>query len=169
MRLPRKIGVSVGLAAILLSACGKGYGTGSNGSSAPPVGDSAALLSASISGIGTVLEASNGFTIYHLTTEVGGQIECTGGCRATWPPVLASGAVPALPGGVPGTLSTVNRPDGGVQLTFNGMPLYTYSGDSGPGQSNGQGIGGVWFAVTSSGTTVPPAGGRYGSPTPSGY
>jgi predicted lipoprotein with Yx(FWY)xxD motif len=168
MRLPRLLGVSVGLAALLLSACGKGYGTGSNGSPTP-TGASAALLSASVSGIGTVLEASNGFTIYHLTTEVGGQIKCTGGCRATWPPILApTGALPALPDGVPGTLATIDRPDGGVQLTLDGMPLYTYSGDSGPGQSNGQGVGGVWFAVSPSGSSVSPGAGRYGTP-PTGY
>jgi predicted lipoprotein with Yx(FWY)xxD motif len=166
MKLPKKLGLSIGLAAILLSACGKGYGTGA-GPSTP--GGGSALLSASVSGIGTVLEASNGYTIYHLTTEVGGQIKCTGGCRGTWPPVLTTGAVPALPSDVSGTLATIDRPDGGVQLTLDGMPLYTYSGDSGPGQSNGQGVGGVWFAVSPSGATGSPAGnGRY-NPPPSGY
>jgi predicted lipoprotein with Yx(FWY)xxD motif len=46
-----------------------------------------------------------------------------------------------------GSFGLLKRPDGTLQVTYNGMPVYRYAGDSGPGQSNGQGIGGVWFAV----------------------
>jgi len=72
---------------------------------------------------------------------------CTGGCAQVWPPLLSpTGKVPASPG-VMGSFGLLKRPDGGLQVTYNGMPLYRYVGDSGPGQSHGQGIGNVWFAV----------------------
>jgi hypothetical protein len=55
---------------------------------------------------------------------------------------------------IKGTFGTIKRPDGSTQLTINGMPLYTYSGDSASGQATGQGIQGVWFAVAASGTST---------------
>ena len=56
--------------------------------------------------------------------------------------------------GVTGPLGTIATPSGGKQLTYMGWPLYTYSGDSAPGQANGQGSGGIWFAMTTSGPTT---------------
>jgi len=158
-RLGRMVAPTVA-AAILLAACGTGskaYGGGGTGSGASTV------ATRSVPGLGGVLASRAGFTLYHLTTEVNGSIQCTGGCASTWPPLLAPGGkAPAPPAGVTGTFATVKRPDGAVQVTFDGMPLYTYSGDSGPQQANGQGIGGVWFAVTSA------AQGASGSPNPAG-
>ncbi len=146
---------------LVLSACAKSSGTTSGGSTNTPAA-SGSIGTRSIPGVGTVLVNSKGRTLYHLKTESAGSIQCTGGCTGVWPPLLATGGAPASGGGVTGTLATTNRPDGGVQVTYNGEPLYTYSGDSGPGQANGQGIQGVWFAVTASGT------GGGASPTPSG-
>jgi predicted lipoprotein with Yx(FWY)xxD motif len=152
-------GLLVG-AAILLAACGgkAGSGSGTGGGNTSKSGE---LGTRSISGIGAVLQAPSGFTLYHLTTETNGKVSCTGNCASTWPPLIASsGKVPAASPDVAGHLGTVERPDGSLQVTFDGMPLYTYAGDSGPGQANGQGIGGVWFAVTtsaaSSSNTGPP-------------
>jgi predicted lipoprotein with Yx(FWY)xxD motif len=54
-------------------------------------------------------------------------------------------------GDLPRELSTVDNPSGGLQLTYDGWPLYTFAGDSGPGQANGEGVGGVWFAMTPDG------------------
>lgn len=167
----RRLGAVLGVVGVLMSACGKGsiYSSGGGTGNANATGVGSGLSTQDISGIGTVLDTSTGFTLYHLTTEATGTISCTGACAATWPPFLtSSGAPPSRPSGLSGTLGTITRPDGGVQVTFDGMALYTYSGDSAPGQANGQGIGGVWFAVTPSGSAPPPAGGRYGTP-PSGY
>ena len=98
-------------------------------------------------GIGTVLTDGKGFTLYHLTTDSSSMTTCTGGCAQTWPPLItASGMAPSLQG-VSGKFGTLTRPDGTVQVTYKGMPLYTFAGDTGPGQSHGQGVGGVWFAV----------------------
>lgn len=136
-------------AALLLAACGgkAAAHSGSGGSSGNQVGTE------SLKGIGTALVDSRGFTLYHLTTEKNGQIQCTGSCAGVWPPLLVtSGGAPTAAAGLTGTVATITRPDGGVQVTYNGMPLYTYSGDSGPHQANGQGVQGVWFAVTASGS-----------------
>ena len=85
--------------------------------------------------------SSKNVTLYHNTQENSGQIVCTGQCASAWPPLLLPSGVSAPTGnGLSGKLGTITRPDGNVQVTFNGFPLYTYSGDSGPGQSNGQRI-----------------------------
>ena len=144
---------------VLAAACGSKSAATSSGSN----GKSSELGTRSISGVGTVLAAPNGFTLYHLKTEANGKIECTGGCASTWPPLIASsGKVPAASSDVAGHLATIKRPDGSMQVTFDGMPLYTYAGDSGPGQANGQGVGGVWFAVSTSATSS-------SNPGPPGY
>ena len=145
-------------AVMLFSACGKKSNAADRG------GGSAALLGSRTAGsVGTVLTDSSGRTLYHLTTEQGGHIMCTGGCATVWPPVLASGSVPSSVAGLPGRVGTIARPDGSTQVTYAGLPLYRYSGDTAPGQANGQGIQGVWFAVTPSGT----ASGTSPSPTSS--
>lgn len=148
-RLGRKV-VVFGAAMLVLAACSNSSTpTASKGApkGTPMVGVT------TIASVGQVLDNSKGFTLYHLTTESGGKIKCTGSCVSIWPPALASGSLPTAPSGVSGTFGTIVRPDGTTQLTFDGMPLYTYSGDTAAGQANGQGIQGVWFAVTTSGST----------------
>ena len=157
-------GVMAMTLAILLSACGGGYSGSPQGGhpvaetagsqpsvslSAASGGSKAEIGTRSIPGIGDVLVDSGGLTLYRLTTDTSTKTTCTGSCAQTWPPLLTrSESAPASPG-VAGQFGTLTRPDAGVQITFNGMPLYTYEGDSQPGQANGQGIGGVWFAVAS--------------------
>jgi len=137
-----------GLAAVmLLAACGQKSNPSAGGGSSPAT--LRLVGTRSISGIGTVLDTSKGLTLYHMKPETNGQIKCTGSCTSTWAPLLASGGTaPTAPAGVSGTFGTVKRPDGGEQVTFDGMPLYTFSGDTGPGEANGQGLEGIWFAVT---------------------
>jgi predicted lipoprotein with Yx(FWY)xxD motif len=147
----RVIGIGM-VAAFVLAACG---GNSNNGSGAGAGGGAGkgvlTVNTANVSGIGTVLVDARGFTLYHLKTETTSNLQCTGSCRSTWPPLLLSSGQPTGGAQVTGTLATFTRPDGGTQVTYDGLTLYTYSGDSGPGQSHGQGIQGVWFAVTPSG------------------
>jgi Secreted repeat of unknown function len=73
--------------------------------------------------------------------------KCTGSCAAYWPPVTGS---PTAGPGVTGTLGTITRPGGTLQATYDGHPLYTYIGDSGPGQASGNNLdlnGGPWYEV----------------------
>ena len=158
----RSVLPAIALAALFLAACGRSSGSTSEGGSPSPSGSALSVQTDSISGIGTVPANGAGLTLYHNTKESGSTIVCTGGCVSIWPPVLVTGSLPQDAGMIKGTFGTIMRPDGSTQLTINGMPLYTYSGDSGSGQARGQGIQGLWFAVTPSGTSTS-AGGSGGS------
>jgi predicted lipoprotein with Yx(FWY)xxD motif len=109
--------------------------------------------------LGSVVVSAHGMTLYHLTSEKGGRIECTGACTASWPPLLVSGAAKPVagPGIAAAKLGTVKRPDGKVQVTYAGSPLYLYGDDRAAGQAKGEGEGGVWFALAPSGAVVKPA------------
>ena len=95
----------------------------------------------------TVLTDTKGLTLYTLTGEVNGKFICTGTCLKAWPPLLVSAGT--KPKG-PVKLGTIRRPEGKTQVTYKGMPVYTFSGDSKKGEANGEGLKdvGVWHAVT---------------------
>lgn len=101
-----------------------------------------------VGAVGTVLGTEDGYTLYHLTTENADSIECTGECASAWPPLLVeAGSTPTTGEDLSGELGTAERPDGSLQITYEDMPLYTYSGDTEPGQAGGEGVQDVWFAV----------------------
>jgi predicted lipoprotein with Yx(FWY)xxD motif len=99
----------------------------------------------------TVLADANGRTLYWFAPDTAARSACYGSCAAYWPPVKG----PATAGpGVTGKLSVLTRSDGSAQAAYDGHPLYTYVGDSAPGQANGNGLnlnGGLWHEVTASG------------------
>jgi predicted lipoprotein with Yx(FWY)xxD motif len=81
-----------------------------------------------------------------------GQSACNDTCATQWPPVtIQQGGAVYVAGVDTKQIGTIKRQDGSIQITVGGMPLYRYSGDSKPGDLNGQGIGGTWFAVTPTG------------------
>jgi predicted lipoprotein with Yx(FWY)xxD motif len=95
----------------------------------------------------TVLTNTKGLTLYTLVGETHGKFICTGSCLKAWPPLLvAAGTTPKGPV----KLGRIKRPEGKTQVTFKGMPVYTFSGDSKKGEANGEGLKdvGVWHAVT---------------------
>ena len=99
----------------------------------------------------TVVANSKGFTLYWFAPDTPTKSNCNGSCAAYWPPV--KGPVTAGPG-VTGRLGTIKRDDGSTQATYNGRPLYTYVGDTAPGQAHGNSLnlnGGLWHEVTPSG------------------
>jgi predicted lipoprotein with Yx(FWY)xxD motif len=99
----------------------------------------------------TVVTNAKGSTLYWFAPDTPAQSRCSGSCAAYWPPVTGH---PVAGQGVTGRLGTIRRGDGSSQATYDGHPLYTYVGDSAPGQANGNGInlnGGLWYAVTPSG------------------
>jgi predicted lipoprotein with Yx(FWY)xxD motif len=115
----------------------------------PPPPAAVVVKSGSAGGVGSVVTSADGHTLYHFTPEAHGQIACASGCTGTWPPLIVpAGAKLQAQGSLSGTLSTIKRPDGSMQATYNGWPLYDFSGDSAAGTANGQGIAGKWFAVT---------------------
>jgi predicted lipoprotein with Yx(FWY)xxD motif len=91
-----------------------------------------------------ILVSSTGLTLYHYVPEKKGKIVCIGACATDWPPLLATGTAKPVAGtGVTATkLGTIKRPDGKMQVTYNGLALYRYSDDKKAGQVKGQGEGG---------------------------
>jgi predicted lipoprotein with Yx(FWY)xxD motif len=116
----------------------------------PPASASGTLKTANIGDV-TVLTNASGFTLYWFAPDNTTKSTCYGTCAGYWPPV--TGTPSAVPG-ITGKLGTIKRSDGTTQVTYNGHPLYTYVGDTAPGQAFGNGIdlnGGRWHEVTVSG------------------
>jgi len=133
-----------------------GYGGGSygRGGTTPTASTSGSLIktaSATVSGSSeTILTNAQGLTLYYRTSDAPPSTVCSGGCAGAWPPLVMSGSgVPTSAASLPGKLTIVADANGN-QVEYNGHPLYTYSGDSGPGQTTGEGVGGVWHVCTPS-------------------
>jgi predicted lipoprotein with Yx(FWY)xxD motif len=114
-----------------------------------------------------ILVDQAGMTLYHLTAEKGKAIGCSGACAKIWPPMLlAKGTKPKAGAGITASkLGTIKRPDGHLQVTYAGLALYRYSGDSKSGDAKGQGFQHVWYAISPSGKVVMAkagSSGRYG-------
>jgi predicted lipoprotein with Yx(FWY)xxD motif len=118
--------------------------------------------------IGPVLADAKGFTLYWYAKDTHMTSACTGSCATAWPPVTGK---PAAGMGVRlvGKFGTITRGNGVQQATYKGHPLYTYAGDSAPGQVKGNGLDGIWHAlrVTSIGAVSPSMVMSSSSPTPS--
>jgi predicted lipoprotein with Yx(FWY)xxD motif len=102
-----------------------------------------------IAKLGAVLVNGNGLTLYRFTPDTTTKVACTGTCASLWPPLVVSGVTrtPTGSAGIVG-LGTIKDPDGSLQVTYRGHPLYTYIGDTKPGSAAGQGLKDKWFAVT---------------------
>ena len=116
-----------------------------------------------VSGVGRVLVAQGDKAVYTSNVEANGKIACNGACNAFWKPVAAAGAHPSGGNGT-GKLGVITRPDGTMQLTANGKPLYTFSEDS-AGKASGDGFKDdfsghhfTWHLVRAGGT--PSSGGQ---------
>jgi predicted lipoprotein with Yx(FWY)xxD motif len=151
-------------ASVLLAACGSSSSSSTSSQAAastpaaaqPSSGSAQVVKSASNSKLGTtVLVDAKGLTLYSLSGEQHGKWICTSAaCVHVWPPLIATGG--SAPSGSVGSLGTVKRPGGAMQVTYKGMPLYTFSGDTSPGQAKGQGIKdvGTWTAASTSAKPV---------------
>ena len=99
------------------------------------------------SDLGLFLVDAGGMTLYLFTVDDPDISNCYEGCAAAWPPLLLSETGMPSAEGLPGTLGTIARTDDTEQITYNAMPLYYFARDESPGDTNGQGRGGVWFVV----------------------
>jgi predicted lipoprotein with Yx(FWY)xxD motif len=133
-------------AALLIAACG-------SPATAPAASQSAkaaVVMTATktVSGKSeTVLTNQQGLTLYWFKPDSATVIVCTGGCAATWPPLVAPAGPLQAPAGLSGTLSALDGPNG-HQVLYNGHPLYTYSKDMNSGDAFGDGVGGKWSVAT---------------------
>lgn len=143
--------------------------------SSAPAGASAAsvtISAKSVPGVGNVLVNGQGLTLYMLTSEKGGKkLTCTvsSGCTKVWPEIVVPTGTQATAGsGVQSSLlGTVTGAAGSPLVTYNGWPLYTFEGDSGPGMAKGQGLtnfGGTWYVLNAAGTPVTSSTGVSSSP-----
>jgi predicted lipoprotein with Yx(FWY)xxD motif len=139
-------GVLAVAALVLLGVAVAGAGTPAPAAPSTSTGTAAGLKTTTIGGT-TILTNAKGFTLYSFAPDTPAASKCYGSCAAYWPPV--TGTAPASTG-LPGTVGTITRTGGARQLTYNGHPLYTYIGDSAPGQANGNNLnlnGGLWHEV----------------------
>ena len=150
---PGVLVVPISLAALTAFAVGLAQASPDGGVSA--AGEHA-LTVVRLPRYGRVLANARGDTLYLLHGAGGAQVSCEGSCLSLWPPLVVGPSVRTVragPGAL-GKLGLVPRA-GGRQVTYNGYRLYTYAGDTGPGQSNGEGVvsfGGTWYLVRASAT-----------------
>jgi predicted lipoprotein with Yx(FWY)xxD motif len=156
-----RILAAVAVLGLLAAACnnnssGAAYGVGGGSTSMSSAGATSAATvgTAKVGDVGTVLVDGDGMTLYLFESDTGTTSTCTGTCASMWPALTTSSDAEAGSGAKASMLGTTTRDDGSTQVTYNGHPLYLYSGDSAAGQANGQGIGNVWYAVTAQGTAA---------------
>ncbi len=167
---PAMVGAALLVGGLAAAACGSTLSHSAAPATSPSASAPGTVQISTVAGVGPVLTDSSGRTLYLLSADHQTMATCLASpaCAEAWPalelparttqPVAGQGVQTSL-------LSTTPTPDGGRQVTYNHWPLYTFSGDSGPGQDHGQGVhgfGGVWSAITHDGqaattVAVPPA------------
>jgi predicted lipoprotein with Yx(FWY)xxD motif len=178
-RLPA---VAIALPALIIAACtgpGASQSASESASASASVSESAAVSeSASASesaaamteveitvaetAAGTTLVGPDGLTLYIFTNDTEGVSNCSGDCAGNWPPLVVADDEELVAGdGVTGELDTIERDDGSMQVTYDGLPLYYFAGDAAAGDSNGEGVGGVWFIASPDGAAAATDSGLY--------
>jgi predicted lipoprotein with Yx(FWY)xxD motif len=147
------------LSALSIAACGGGGSRGASASTTPPKTASGrpATVGVENTSLGNVLVDTQGRTLYLFQKDSGTKSACFGACASAWPPLRATGKPTAGSGANASLLGTSARSDGKPQVTYNGHPVYLYTGDQKAGDTNGQGLtafGGSWFGLTGSGSQV---------------
>lgn len=171
----RILPTAAALAAVLaLSACGAVAGSAVGGGTAPPSGAPApapaappaapagpqpALVAEEVDDLGTVVVDQEGYTLYRFDDDTADPptTTCVDACAEKWPPFVVDRAATLRVDGVEQSeVGLVARPDGSTQLTIGGWAVYRFGGDTEPGATEGQGMGGSWYAVTPDGRKATP-------------
>ena len=153
------VAVPVASAAVASAAASAGgrYGGGDDAYGSPATSGPAASAAAggetyevatATGAVGSYLTGEGGRTLYTFKPDSANTSTCTDGCATAWPPFTASAHDTLKAGaGVSGKLTTFARPDGTMQVAYNGAPIYYFGGDAKAGETNGQGVGGKWFVA----------------------
>jgi predicted lipoprotein with Yx(FWY)xxD motif len=150
------------------ASSGSASGMGTSGTSSTGMAKTV-TLTIKTTKIGKVLADAKGDTLYWYAKDMkGGPSTCTGGCLSAWP-VVAGKPEAAMGVALAGKLGSVTDPNGTVQATYNGYPLYTYAQDMAPGETSGNGAGGVWHIITGQYLTSSMSTGSGSGSTGSGY
>ena len=153
----------VALTLLALAGCSGGSGGtgGAYGGSSPSTGSGTSAstsagdtLKTASSPLGDIVVDGKGMTVYYYGKDTMGETSsaCTGACAGQWPAVTATGTPTVT--GITGTVATISGANGTKQVTIDGLPIYTYAGDSKAGDVNGQLIGKVWWAVSPDGSKI---------------
>jgi predicted lipoprotein with Yx(FWY)xxD motif len=144
----------LGTAAV--AGCGGSKTAGSSATPKTADGQSATVGVANES-LGNILVDARGRTLYLFQRDSGTRSTCSGACATDWPPLRATGKPTVGTGANRSLVATNARLDGTTQVTYNGHPVYVFSGDQQPGDTNGQGVnafGGLWYALSPAGDAV---------------
>lgn len=134
----------------VVSAAGKKVTAKAPVAPAPP-----ATVQLASTSLGPVLVDATGKTLYLFTPDTTSASTCYGQCATNWPPLLVTGGTPTVGTGLDSSLvGTTTRTDGTVQVTYAGHPLYFFAKDAKAGDTNGEGVGSIWYAVSASGNKV---------------
>src|SRR6185437_13880683 len=176
--VPVKLAAPLAVALLAAAACSSGGSTSSASASAAGSGSSTSstVITTKTSSGGSFLTNGAGRAIYLFMADSTGKSACDGACAAAWPPVIATAQPTATGGAQASGLSTITRSDGSKQVTYDGHPLYYFTGDTGPGTDKGQGLdnfGAKWWLVAPTGSTITTAvtiggAGATSSPTSGG-
>jgi predicted lipoprotein with Yx(FWY)xxD motif len=165
-RTRTSIGLGGVVLALVLAACSNGSGgSGGGGNAGGGQGSqgAAAMVKVTKGSLGQMLVDAQGHTLYVFETDTNGTSSCYGQCASMWPALTTDGSPTAGTGLMGGALGTAARTDGSTQVTIDGHPLYTFSGDSAAGDTKGEGIGGVWFVASPTGAPLKAGSGTSGS------
>lgn len=142
------------LSVLALASCSTGGpAAGTSGNSTSTSG-----LKTAHSSLGTIVVNGKGMTVYVFDKDTAnsGKSTCSGGCLSIWPPVTTTSSTPTVKG-VTGKIGTIKATNGKTQITLNGLPLYTYTPDTAPGNVTGQAVntyGGLWWVVAPNGSKI---------------
>jgi predicted lipoprotein with Yx(FWY)xxD motif len=139
----------IGVATLVLAGCAS--------TPAPSSGEPATSgpLHTASSPLGQIVVDGAGMTAYVFDNDVAGSgsSACTGACATQWPAITSTSATPEVDG-ITGAVGTIDAANGRKQVTLNGLPLYTYAGDTAAGDTSGQGFGGIWWVVDPTGAEI---------------
>jgi predicted lipoprotein with Yx(FWY)xxD motif len=171
---------AIGGVLLLVSACSSsGASTAASAAAAASTAPSAAPSAAASGGaetytvavangaVGAFLTGEDGKTLYTFKPDSANTSTCTDTCAQNWPPFTVTAADTLAAGaGVTGKLTSFARPDGSMQVAYNGIPLYYYAGDTKAGDATGQGKNDKWFVASPTGaapagSAAPSKGGGY--------
>lgn len=136
------------------SGAGAGAGSGAGSGSDAGSGAAPASVTTAESDLGSILVDSNGRTLYAFTKDKPGTATCDADCIAVWPAFTSAAELTATGAADPALLGETRLGEGADQAVYGDWPLYYYVGDVLPGDVNGQGLDGEWFAVAADGTLV---------------
>lgn len=155
---------TVSLLAAVLGGCSDDNGSSDTASASASAGtQGSGTVAAASSPLGTILVDGDGRTLYLWEADTSSKSTCNGDCATAWPPVTVTGKPVAGEGVKASLLGTTTRDDGREEITYNGHPLYRYAGDTGAGDTNGQGsngFGAAWYVLDATGnkiTKAPPS------------